>query len=338
MRSCVLRSALLIGLIGGPLPAVEVTVKNDSLSDFSSGSIQAGFAANEQGAAWLDSPCAGTLVAVQVFWRSLFGGSAQSIENAILISESGSFPVPGALLQTIGGPLMSDGVLNEFRFLDDQNTIPLAVPLGNGQRFVVSFEFANSPSGSGPSLVTDTSGCQAGRNGIFADPPSAWFNSCSLGVTGDFVIRAVIDCPALPTSADLMVLKQADQASYTPGQPIGYTITVSNSGPAPANAVTVLDFFPAELGNVQWTCAGQGGALCPLASGNGNITQSVNLPVSGSLVYSASATVAPSAVNPISNTAQVVVPAGLSDPDSANNSATAVVTRGSDLVFENGFE
>lgn len=337
MRTSVLRSSILLSLAFGA-QATEITVKNDSLTDFSSGAIQAGFVANEKAAVWLDSPCAGTVVAVQVFWRSLFGGAAQSIENAIEIFDNGSFPVPGNLLQTIGGPLMTDGVLNEFRFLDDQNTIPLAVPVSNGQRFVVSFQFANSPSGSGPSLVTDANGCQAGRNGLFADPPSAWFSSCALGVTGDFVIRAVIDCPAVPTSANLAVQKQATTASYTPGQPLGYTITASNAGPAAANAVTVLDFFPAELSNVQWTCAGQGGAVCPLASGNGNITQSVNLPLGGSLVYSATATVAPSATNPISNTAQVVVPAGLTDPDSTNNSATAVVGIGSDTLFENGFE
>lgn len=338
MGAWVLRSAILVGLTVGTVQATEVTVKNDSLTDFSSGAIQAGFVANEKGAVWLDSPCDGTVVAVQVFWRSQFGGAAQSIENAIEIFDNGTFPVPGALLETIGGPLMSDGVLNEFRFLDDQNTIPLAVPVTNGQRFVVSFQFANSPAGGGPSLVTDANGCQAGRNGIFADPPSAWFNSCALGVSGDFVIRAVIDCPAAPTSANLGITKQSTLASYTPGQPIGYTISASNAGPALANAVTVLDFFPAELSNVQWTCTGQGGAVCPLASGNGNITQSVNLPVGGSLVYAATALVAPTATNPISNTAQVVVPAGLTDPDTNNNSATAVVAIGSDSLFENGFE
>lgn len=338
MRTSVLRSAIVLGLAAGAVQATEVTVKNDSLTDFSSGAIQAGFAANEKGAVWLDSPCVGTVVAVQVFWRSLFGGAAQSIENAIEIFDNGSFPVPGALLQTIGGPLMTDGVLNEFRFLDDQNTIPLAVPVSAGQRFVVSFQFANSPSGSGPSLVTDANGCQAGRNGIFAEPPSAWFSSCALGVSGDFVIRAVIDCPAVPTSANLAVQKLASASTYTPGQPIGYTITASNAGPAAANAVTVLDLFPTDLSNVQWTCAGQGGAVCPLASGNGNITQSVNLPQGGSLVYSATATVVPTASNPISNTAQVVVPAGLTDPDAGNNLSTVVVPLGSDTLFENGFE
>jgi hypothetical protein len=47
----------------------------------------------------------------------------------------------------------------------------------------------------GPSVVTDNDGCQAGKNGIFAIP-GGWFSSCVLGVSGDFVIRAVVDCEA----------------------------------------------------------------------------------------------------------------------------------------------
>lgn len=184
--------ALLVGVL--PAGAAEMTVQNDSVTDFAQVAIQAGFAANEQAAAWLTSPCDGNIVAVQVFWRSQLGGAAQVIGDSIRIHDGGAFPIPGTLRETLSGPLMNDGFLNEFRFLDQEGTIPLVVPVLSGAVFVVSFRFGEAPPLTGPSVVTDTNGCQAGRNGLFAIPPSIWFSSCALGVSGDFVIRAVVDC------------------------------------------------------------------------------------------------------------------------------------------------
>jgi len=191
-------AALVLLGITSSVNAVEVTVQNDSLTGGSSGNVQIGFVAGESAAAWLTSPCDGNIVAVQVFWRSLLGGEPQSFEDSITIFGAGAFPAPGGQLSQIVGPVMTDGVVNEFRYLDDNQTIPLIVPVVNTQTFVVSFKFLNTPPSLGPSVVTDVDGCQAGKNAIFA-VPGGWLNSCSLGVTGDFVIRAVIDCN--PTQA-----------------------------------------------------------------------------------------------------------------------------------------
>lgn len=319
---------------------MEVTVQNDSITDLSQGLVQAGFVAGESAAAWLDSPCDGTIVAVQVFWRSVNGGGPVTIEDSIEIFDAGAFPVPGTSLETIIAPVMTDGVFNEFRFLDDQMVIPLEVPVTENQRFIVSFTFANTPGANGASVVTDTDGCQAGRNGLFAIPPGLWFSSCDLGVSGDFAIRAVIECPLVGNDADLSIVKTADSATYMPGEDLGYTITAANAGPSAANSATVIDFFPGELSNVQWTCAGQGGASCPAPAGSGNLTQSVNLPSGGSLVYSAIGTVMAGAVGDISNTAQIVVPVGINDPQPANNMSTAVVPPGGpgEVLLVDGFE
>jgi hypothetical protein len=187
-----------LGLAGSPsaIRATEVTVQNDSLVPGGTGSIQAGFTMNESAAAWLTSPCDGTIVAVQVFWRSLFGGEPQSLEESITIYNgiAADFPLPDIVLALLEGPVMNDGVLNEFRYLDEQQTIPLSVPVFRDQVFIVSFRFANSPNPFiGPSVVTDL-GCQQGKNTIFAIP-GGWLNACSVGISGDFVIRAVVDCP-----------------------------------------------------------------------------------------------------------------------------------------------
>jgi len=176
---------------------VEIVVQNDRLVDNSTAAVQAGFVAGESAAAWLTSPCDGNIVAVQILWRSQFGGAGQSIEDSITIFDVGTFPQPGAQLELLEGPVLTDGVLNEFRFLDENMTIPLSVPVSTGQTFVVSLRFFNTPGVFGASVTTDTNGCQAGRNAINASP-GGWLNLCSFGASGDFVIRAVVDCPSLP--------------------------------------------------------------------------------------------------------------------------------------------
>lgn len=174
--------------------AAEVTVQNDSLSGGATGIIQAGFDPGESAAAWLTSPCDGNIVAAQVYWRSVSGTAPMSIEDSITIFAAGSFPTPGAVLETIEGPVMTDSVVNEFRYLDENQTIPLVVPVTNGQTFVVSFKFLNDPNpAAGPSVVNDLDGCQNGRNTIDA-VGLGWVSSCLLGVGGDWVIRAVVDC------------------------------------------------------------------------------------------------------------------------------------------------
>lgn len=325
--------------ISWSLLAVEVTVKNDSLVDNSTGEIQAGFVANEQAAVWLDAPCDGNIVGVQFMWRSLSGGAPASIENSIKISEAGAFPEPGVLLDEIIGPVMTDGVLNEFRYKDENSVIPLIVPVTSGETYVVSLKFDHAPPPTGPSVVNDTDGCQAGRNGIHAlFPPLTWASSCLLGVSGDFVIRAVIDCDAAPSTIDLSVTKDSLLTSYTPGDDVTYSIVVENAGPSPATSASVIDFFPTELSNVSWVCSGQNGAICTNTSGTGNITESINLPVNSSLTFDAIATTDINATTMISNTAQVIVPSGLTDTDPTNNSSTKDIPINTDLIFMHGFE
>jgi hypothetical protein len=203
-----------IGVTGSMAPATEVVVQNDSLGAGDQGIIQAGFDAGESAAAWLTSPCNGDIVAVQVFWRSLTGTEPQSVEESITIFEAGSFPVPGAELSTIVGPVMTDAVFNEFRFLDENQTIPLNVPVTNGQTFVVSFKFLNDPNpAAGPSVVNDVDGCQGGRNGIDA-AGLGWVNACLLGVGGDWVIRAVVNC------ADVSGPGSVPNGGDVPGEPL----------------------------------------------------------------------------------------------------------------------
>ncbi len=185
----------IVALAAGTLAnAEEVVVKNDSVVDGSAVAIQAGFVSGESAAAWLTSPCDGDIVAVQIFWKSLFGGTGESLEDSIRIFEGGLFPSPGAELALLEGPVLTDGFLNEFRYLDEEQTVPIEVPVSTGDEFVVSFRFDSNPDPLfGPSVVTDVDGCRGGKNAIQYTSGS-WGNLCAEGVSGDLMIRAVVDC------------------------------------------------------------------------------------------------------------------------------------------------
>jgi len=183
----------LLVLLTPPAAAQPTTVRNDTISTAAPvGTIQAGFVAGEGAAAWLTSPCDGNITAIQVLWLSLTGGAPASLEESIRVYEGGLFPTPGPQRVDLAGPVMTDGFFNEF-------TLPTPLPVVTGEIFVAEFTFFNTPSALGPSVVTDTDGCQAGKNGLFAIPPSTWFSSCLLGVTGDFGIRGIVNCAAAPT-------------------------------------------------------------------------------------------------------------------------------------------
>ncbi|MBP6471403.1 MAG: DUF11 domain-containing protein [Chloroflexi bacterium] len=122
--------------------------------------------------------------------------------------------------------------------------------------------------------------------------------------------------------ADLAITKSDGQVNIVAGETLTYTITVSNAGPSDVNGAQVVDNFPATLLGAAWQCASSGGASCASASGTGDIDLSVNIPVGGGITILASATVANTATGLLINTAEVTPPAGTTDPNLANNTAT----------------
>jgi hypothetical protein len=81
---------------------------------------------------------------------------------------------------------------------------------------------------------------------------------------------------------------------------------------------------PAALATVTWTCTGAGGGTCT-ASGSGNtISTTANLPAGGSVHYVVTGTLSPTATGQLINTATILPPAGVIDPDISDNSATDV--------------
>ena len=338
-----MRSALWLPVgiaIAATATANEVVVKNDSLVDGASGVIVAGFAVGEAAASWLTSPCDGSVVAAQIFWASGSGGAEPAIEDTLIVYRAGDFPDPGANEAQIDGPVLNDGFLNEFRYLDEGNTIPLDVAVVQGETFVVSLSFLEATPSVGPSVVRDTDGITPFGNALYGDIGfgDQWYDAAFVGITGDWVIRAVVDCVSTPTDADVGVTMTVDPPQYIAGDTLTYTITVSNAGPAVSPSTTVVDVFPAQFLDVTWTCAASGGASCA-ATGSGMIADNVGLPSGSEVTYTATGTIADGTTGTVTNSATAVVGAPASDPDTSNNTASVDVSPAvDDTIFSDGFE
>jgi uncharacterized repeat protein (TIGR01451 family) len=125
-------------------------------------------------------------------------------------------------------------------------------------------------------------------------------------------------------SADLAVSLSGGPPAVE-GQPVSWTIGVTNAGPFPANGAVVTDDFPSAVSGVTWTCVPSGGASCP-ASGAGDLGASVSLPPGGSLAIQATGTVSGlGSVRQLVDTVTVAAPAGIDDPHPADNSASLTI-------------
>ncbi|MDE2048387.1 MAG: DUF11 domain-containing protein, partial [Betaproteobacteria bacterium] len=135
--------------------------------------------------------------------------------------------------------------------------------------------------------------------------------------------------------ADL-ILQKNGPASVAAGSVINYTLTVSNSGPSAVSGATVNDVVPAAVINLSVSCGGEtAGASCGPSTSysfNGNTLAATiaTLPSGSSVSLTITGTVAASTSGTFTNTASVVAPSGVTDPNSSNN--TSSVTTGIGVV------
>src|SRR5262249_5519357 len=132
------------------------------------------------------------------------------------------------------------------------------------------------------------------------------------------------DTPA--PSADLAIVKTDGVATYTPGNVVTYTITVTNNGPSNVTGATVADTLPAGLTNVAWTSATTGTAsFTSGGAGRGNslaATVDIASGAGNSVVFTVTGTSLASLTGNLVNTATVTPPVGTTDPTPGNNTST----------------
>ncbi|MEM7310047.1 MAG: hypothetical protein AAF682_25450 [Planctomycetota bacterium] len=163
--------------------------QNDSLPLTGGGVVacQAGFIANEIGAASFDVPPSdGKILILEAQWWACDGsgiGFAQPRPMQVQVYPAGG-PNPGAPVYVSPDVTATPGFLNLFPIADQNLTFD------GGDTFTVGIQL--QPSGlfqQFTTLATDADGCQPGKSLIFAIP-GGWADACSFGVSGDMFVRA----------------------------------------------------------------------------------------------------------------------------------------------------
>jgi uncharacterized repeat protein (TIGR01451 family) len=133
-------------------------------------------------------------------------------------------------------------------------------------------------------------------------------------------IETIVDAPV-----DIAVEKTDNATTAVAGTTVDYRVTVINNSPSIVTGVTVTDNFPPQLTNVTWICNGAG-ATCA-GSGTGNINDTVTLLPNGQANYLITGML-PASTPPgtLTNTATVTTPAGFTETNPANNTATDTTT------------
>ena len=118
--------------------------------------------------------------------------------------------------------------------------------------------------------------------------------------------------------ADLSITQSGAPAAICPGQPISYTLNVSNAGPSPAASVSVVDALPAGASLVSaagqgWSCGGTTTLTCTRPSLGVGAAPAITVAID-----------APATAGPATSAASVS--SATNDPSSVNDSSAASTT------------
>ncbi len=187
------------------------------------------------------------------------------------------------------------------------NAVATTLDLASGA--VATFTVSGTVSASATGSLANTA---------TASVPSGWTDP----VPGN---DSATDTDTLTGAADLSVTKTDGVGALVPGSPVTYTVVVTNNGPSAVTGATLADAVPAAVTAVSWSCAAAGGGSCGAASGSGNaVSTDVDLPSGTTATVTIDGIVSPVATGTLSNTATIAVPAGVTDPVAANDTATDV--------------
>ena len=138
------------------------------------------------------------------------------------------------------------------------------------------------------------------------------------GVTDpDSSNNSVTDADTLTPQADLSIAKDDGKTSAVPGTSTTYTITVTNNGPSTVTGATVSDPLPAGVTFVSAT----NGATYDAGTNTVHFTAGT-LATGDTASFQLTVAISSTATGTLSNTASVSPPAGVTDPNTTNNSGT----------------
>ena len=139
--------------------------------------------------------------------------------------------------------------------------------------------------------------------------------------------NSATDSDAITRSANLSLVKTASPSPVAVGQLLTYTLTLSNGGPSAINAAdtfSIQESLPAGLTGCSFTpSAGTFtvGTIASGATGTGTWT-GIAIPSGGNATLTVACTVSAAAAASITNTATVIPPTGVADPDCSGSPVT----------------
>ena len=258
--------------------------------------------------------------------------AVQTVGNAVVTISSPTLTAGSKATYTLGvsnpGPSTLTGV-------GITNTLPAAL---NGVTFtsVAAGGATGNTGGSGP--VANTLTLPPGGSVTYTvtgtvDPAATGKQTATVAasvpapqVNTDPSKSSASSSSTVVQSADLGVTVVASPATPVVGSTVTYTITVTNAGPSLVTGASLTDSFSAAYAAVTYTSQASGGATGNTTSGTGDLAQTLTLPPGASVVYTVSAKLSPLVTGPVTNSATIAAPAGVTDGNPANDVATASVT------------
>jgi len=190
-------------LLASAAAATDITLKNDSIPETGSAQIavQAGLVPGEIAVALLDAlpgqyPI--TLKSIKVFVAKQSGSAPSSMTVQLYVwdsgAPSGTTPNPGQALYASPTLSFTAGAFNQWD-VSGSNLVLDGTCLV-GCKVVSTGQIGSPPFATyQPNNVTDTNGCQGGKNFIWAKNlftgTFSWASLCGFGASGDWVIHVV---------------------------------------------------------------------------------------------------------------------------------------------------
>jgi len=160
---------------------------------------------------------------------------------------------------------------------------------------------------------------EAGAGGSWLDNLYTSENAGDWTVTGEYADLTATGVLHVVLEADLSVSKTSSASEVSVGEPLTYTVIVTNNGPSMVQGVTVTDTLPGDVVFDSATpsqgsgCSGTSTLVCPLGVLNDGAAATVTI------------VVAPAATGTIENTAEAAGTDSLDNPVSASDSVPVTV-------------
>lgn len=151
--------------------------------------------------------------------------------------------------------------------------------------------------------------------------------------TGNNAVTSNTVTTTVTKTSDLRILKSGT-ASAVAGQPVSYTISVTNAGPSDVAGAQVTDVISASILNPVWSVTSSGTASANINNGTGNVSLLATLKANGTdaLLITINGTLDPLFNGTsVTNTATATPPAGVTDPTPATSTVVTTTTRSANV-------